>query len=205
MMKMVSRLTIFIFLLSLITANVSYAASFSGGSRPSVSTPKIQTPKSISTPKNNLSTTKSTSTPKNNIQKTKTTRESPKLNYNSKTTSPQIIKQREQSIRKYEKKSFFESGTFVPTLLTAAGVYLVLDSITDEGDPVYIDQETGQKIPAEKLDNLNVEPYQEETADKVEEVEIISNYFIEMSRPLMFFAASAFLLFILLIVLKRFV
>lgn len=57
------------------------------------------------------------------------------------------------NMKRYENKSYYsQDNGFATSLMTSIGTYLVLDAILDDGEPVYIDSETGERVDPDELD-----------------------------------------------------
>lgn len=107
----------------------------------------------------------SPSTPKVNTPKvnssSQTIRNTPTSKYGAGNYKPS---QKGVDYSRYEGKSYYNSSTgFHTTLLTALGTYLVLDSFSDNGDPVYADASTGETYDVDELDEQKVEPVEVDT------------------------------------------
>jgi|GEM_PF-5680133 len=59
---------------------------------------------------------------------------------------------------RFSGRSYYRGGGFASQLLTAAGVYLLLDHFTGGGDPVYVNAETGEEMSKEELDQIKAQP-----------------------------------------------
>lgn len=61
------------------------------------------------------------------------------------------------AFERFKDKPYYNPSTgFATGLLTASGAYLLLDSINDNDEPVYIDSETGDKISPDQLNDMKV-------------------------------------------------
>lgn len=139
-------------------------------SRPSVSsTPKSSvsssSSRSSSTSKSSVSSSNAsrpTTTPKFTGKLSKGTAGS-KVYYNpatNTTTSSTTSNNKDKLKDKFEKfknKPYYDTSRgFATGLLTATGTYLLLDSINNNDEPVYIDSKTGEKISTDELNNMHV-------------------------------------------------
>ena len=144
--------------------------------RISTPTPKVSTPSTpkVSTSKSSVSTSKSStssksttssksSTSKSTTSKSTTKSSTPKTNTTSKYKSS-YYKPSQKGIdyNKYSGKPYYNSSTgFSTMLLTSMGAYLILDGFEDDGDPIYIDADTGEEIDDDDLDSLGVQSVDE--------------------------------------------
>jgi hypothetical protein len=153
----------------------SSSSSFKSSSTPKTSIPKTSIPKSSSTPKSNGSTTPKATTPKS----------SSNTKSNNSTTT------------------YKQETNWANTLITAAGIYLILDSYDDEGQPVYINQDTGEEITAEELENISYEEVEEGNALQYEP-STINEQFLNTLNPLLGIVLAAFVGCLGLILLSGF-
>ncbi|WNS79251.1 hypothetical protein RRU94_16990 [Domibacillus sp. DTU_2020_1001157_1_SI_ALB_TIR_016] len=135
-----------------------FGGSSSGGARtsPSIST----TPKSSSSSNSSSSYSGSTSGSSSSAGSTS------RSGSTSNTTKPTSPSNNSNTVNKgtstsqnkaTSSKNGISSLSFPSKLLTAAGVYLILDSINEAGEPVYVNADTGESVE-----------YTEEVADMVE-------------------------------------
>lgn len=104
-------------------------------------------------------------------------------------TSPSNIKSKNAAAtatkgkNKYKGQAYYKGNNFSKTLLTAAGVYLILDSVTNEGDPIYVSAETGEPVKVEELKDVKpVEDTEPITEEEKEEASKKVNSYYELIR-----------------------
>lgn len=69
------------------------------------------------------------------------------------------------NMQRYENKSYYSRDNgFATSLMTSIGTYLVLDAILDDGEPVYIDSETGEKVDPDELDAQPLDDQDEDSS-----------------------------------------
>lgn len=110
-------------------------------------------------------TTKSSSTTKTKTVKPKTVK--------SKTTvKPKKITKPKVTIKNPGGK-FYKNGSYVPYLMTAAGIYLMYQGMEDDGDPIYVNAETGEEVDDDDLESLGAQEIESipDFDDDEEEVE----------------------------------
>lgn len=164
MKKLFSMLLTAALLFSVVGPLVVDAKGMSGGSRGGGgSSSSFKSSGSSSTSKPNLSkpdTNKSTTNKSSTTNTSKPEVKKPSF-YKS---SGKSVKSSQLDSSKY--KSGYQTSpngsSFTNTLLTTMGVYLILDSFDSDGDPVYIDSDTGKIIDEDELEQMEFNDIEDE-------------------------------------------
>jgi hypothetical protein len=113
--------------------------------------PKVDITKKSTTPKTSASR-KITTTHKKSVVNNHT------VVYKTKYVSPPRTYSHSYYDSHYGRYPYYHDGSFTNQLITAAGVYLFLESFDDDGNPVYVDDD-GSRVTGSALNNAK--PYQD--------------------------------------------
>ena len=163
MKKLLTIFTALLLLFAAVGSTVVEAKSFSSGARSS---------SSFSSSKSTSITSKSSkinSAGKTNKASKAASTSTPTFKQTPKYTEPRAYAPASKA--RYEGKSYYSGNGFATTLATSIGTYLLLDAITDDGDPVYIDSETGEVVD---VDSMNVQPLETEATEGMTGLELFT-------------------------------